>query len=236
MKRNLLAAGVAATALFAAAPAHAAYSEHCDTETLQSMAPEGVTVAFASREVFADRDDVYKDENWGCHVYGYVTNTDPGPNRVLFTLALPDNFSGRIVFLGIGGAAGKLPKLEPRLLAKGYALAGTDAGTGAKSIADFSFMADEAKLTDFMWRGVKTSAAATQAITRRYYDKDRIYRYISGCSGGGQMGLGNARRFGGESFDGFLVRRRSSPRSTCQTSCALRLTCRTGPRPGFRPS
>lgn len=200
-----LAAGAAAMAIFAAAPAHAAFSEHCDTETLQSMAPEGVTVAFAAREVFADRDDVYKDENWGCHVYGYVTNTDPGPNKVLFTLALPDNFTGRIVFLGIGGAAGKLPKMEQRLLAKGYALAGTDAGTGAKSIADFSFMADEAKLTDFMWRGVKTSAAATQAIAKRYYAKDRIYRYISGCSGGGQMGLGNARRFGGESFDGFLV-------------------------------
>jgi len=32
-----------------------------------------------------------------------------------------------------------------------------------------------------------------------------MYRYVSGCSGGGQMGLGNARRFGGTNFDGFLV-------------------------------
>jgi len=205
MRKRWVAAGLAVSLLFGAAPAHAAYSERCDTETLQAMAGDDVTVAFATREVFADRDDVYKDENWGCHVYGYVTTRDPGPNKVLFTLAMPDNFSGRYVFLGIGGAAGKLPKMEQRLLAKGYALAGTDAGTGAKSIADFSFMSDEAKLTDFMWRGVRTSAEATQAIARRYYAREKIYRYISGCSGGGQMGLGNARRFGGEDFDGFLV-------------------------------
>ncbi|MDG2003500.1 MAG: tannase/feruloyl esterase family alpha/beta hydrolase [Novosphingobium sp.] len=205
MRKWWIKGGLLVSLFLGTAPAHAAYSESCDTEAVQAMAPDGVTVAFATREVFADRDDVYKEANWGCHVYGYVTNTDPGPNKVLFTLALPDNYTGRYVFLGIGGAAGKLPKMERRLLAKGYALAGTDAGTAAKSIADFSFMSDEAKLTDFIWRGVKTSSAATQAITRRYYGKDKLYRYISGCSGGGQMGLGNARRFGGENFDGFLV-------------------------------
>lgn len=204
MRKFMLAAS---TALFAlsAAPALAAPSEGCSTEAVQAMAPPGTTVAMAVREVFADRDEVYSDENWGCRVSGWVTNQNPGPNRVLFNLTLPDNFNGRYLYLGIGGAAGKIPEMPQRLLAKGYALAGSDGGTGAKSIADFSFMSDPARLTDFMWRGVQSSADATQAIARAYYRREKIWRYISGCSGGGQMGLGNARRFGGQNFDGFLV-------------------------------
>lgn len=164
-----------------------------------------VIIAMAVREVFADREEVYSDENWGCRVSGWVTNENPGPNRVKFNLLLPDNFNGRYLYLGVGGAAGKIPEMPQRLLAQGYALAGSDAGTGARSIADFSFMSDQARLTDFMWRGVQSSARATQAMARLYYGRPKIWRYISGCSGGGQMGLGNARRFGGQDFDGFLV-------------------------------
>lgn len=206
MHNRNLAAGITAIVLAAwATPALAAPSENCSTEALQAMAPAGTTISLAGREVFADREDVYSDENWGCRVSGYVTNENPGPNKVYFSLTLPDNFNGRYLYLGIGGAAGKIPNMPQRLLAQGYALAGSDAGTGAKSVADFSFMADMARLTDFMWRGVKTSAQATQIMTRAYYKRPKVWRYISGCSGGGQMGLGNARRFGGEDFDGFLV-------------------------------
>jgi Tannase and feruloyl esterase len=183
----------------------AAPSDNCTTAALQVLAPQKVIVAMAAREVFADREEVYSDENWGCRVTGWVITENPGPNRVLFTLMLPDNFNGRYLYLGVGGAAGKIPEMPQRLLAKGYALAGSDAGTGAKSIADFSFMSDPARLTDFMWRGVQSSAQATQAMARLYYNRPKIWRYISGCSGGGQMGLGNARRFGGQDFDGFLV-------------------------------
>lgn len=205
MKLIALAVAAIGLATMMAGPAAAEPSELCDTETLQAMSPVGTTVAIAVRQVFADREDVYSNESWGCKVSGYVTNVNPGPNRVFFSLALPDTFNGRYLYLGIGGAAGKIPHFPQTLLAEGYALAGSDAGTGAKSIADFRFMSDEARLTDFLWRGVQSSAQATQAITRTYYDRENIYRYISGCSGGGQMGLGNARRFGGRNFDGFLV-------------------------------
>jgi Tannase and feruloyl esterase len=202
MRHLMLAVAIAA---FHSAPAFAAPSEGCNTDAVQAMAPPGTTVAMAVREVFADRDEVYAEENWGCRVSGWVTNQNPGPNRVMFNLTLPDNFNGRYVYLGIGGAAGKIPNMPQRLLARGFALAGSDGGTGAKSIADFSFMSDPARLTDFMWRGVQSSAEATQAITRAYYRREKLWRYISGCSGGGQMALGNARRFGGQNFDGFLV-------------------------------
>jgi hypothetical protein len=168
-------------------------SENCDIASLQKMAPADTTIAFAARE-----------GQQTCRVNGWVTTQNPGPNRVLFGLTLPPAFNGRYLFLGVGGAAGHLPVPSQSLLAKGYALAGTDAGTGAKTIADFGFKNDPAKHADFLWRGVQSSARATQAITRAYYQREKIGRYISGCSGGGQMGLSNAIRFGGENFDGFI--------------------------------
>lgn len=168
-------------------------SERCDTETMQAMAPAGTTVAFAARE------------GGGCRVHGYVTTTNPGPNRVLFVLAMPDRFNGRYVYLGVGGAAGQLPTIPSGLWGKGYALAGSDGGSGAKNGADFGFMNDPGKAADFMGRGVQVTAAATQQIARTYYRRDKMTRLISGCSGGGQMGLTNSRRFGGANFDGFLV-------------------------------
>jgi feruloyl esterase len=194
-----LRAWVAVSVLALASPGPAAAadatlpSESCDRDAIQLLAPKDTTISFAAREPGVI-----------CHVNGYVTTQNPGPNRVLFVLALPDNFNGRYVYLGVGGAAGQLPAIKPSLIAKGYALAGSDAGTGARTIADFSFKSNPAKLVDFQWRAVKSSALATQQITRAYYRRGKIMRYISGCSGGGQMGMSNAIRFGGENFDGFI--------------------------------
>ena len=158
------------------------------------MAPADTTVSFAARE------------GGGCRVVGFVTTRNPGPNKVLFTIGLPDNFNGRYLYLGVGGAAGELPVLRSSLLAKGYALAGSDGGTGAKNGSDFSFRKDPAKEADFLGRGVHVTAVATQHIARNYYKPARpIRRYISGCSGGGQMGLRNALQNGTQDFEGFIV-------------------------------
>lgn len=168
-------------------------SEQCDTESMQKLAPADTTIGFAARE------------GQICRVGGYVTTQNPGPNRVLFALALPNSFNGRYVYLGVGGAGGQVPVLTPSLLERGFALAGSDAGTGAKSGNDYRFQSDPAKSLDYAYRGVRVTAAATQQITRAYYKRDTVHRYISGCSAGGVMGMTNARRFGDADFDGFLV-------------------------------
>jgi hypothetical protein len=186
-------AGLVLTAACALRLPAAVPSEAYDTETVQSMAPADTTVTAAVREAGL------------CRVSGYATTRDPGPNKVLFVLGLPDKFIGRYTYLGVGGAAVYLPTFPAGLLAKGYALAGSNAGTGSTNTCDFSFKSNPAKYTDSLWRGVRTSASATQQITKAYYKRDSIHRYLSGCSGGGQMGLGNALRFGGENFDGFIV-------------------------------
>jgi hypothetical protein len=199
-KASGLALLVAGMLCGASAPAFAQQapsspSDNCDTESVQKMAPADTTVAFAAREGGGGL----------CRVVGYVTTNDPSPNRVLFTLGLPSRFTGRYVYLGVGGSAGNLPMLRPELLAKGYAVSGSDGGSGSKSTFDFSFRSNPAREKDFLGRGVHVVAQATQAITRAYYNRPKIYRYISGCSGGGQMGLTNALRFGAEDFDGFVV-------------------------------
>ena len=103
-------AGVALAGIIGASAGAAAPSESCDTETVRSMAPADTTVAFAAREFGGT-----------CRVHGYVTTRDPGPNKVLFVLMLPDNFNGRYLYQGVGGAAGSLPSVPVNLLRRGYA-------------------------------------------------------------------------------------------------------------------
>ena len=194
---------VVAPLALAVAPAQAAPSEACDTETIQALAPADTVVSFAAREF-----------GGGCRVHGYVTTNDPKPNRVLFVLMLPDDYNGRYLYLGVGGSAGALPTVPSELYRRGYVIAGSDGGTGAKTIADFSFQRDPARALDFAGRGVHVTARATQAIAAAYYRRRPVGRYISGCSGGGQMGLTNAMRFGREDFDGFIVGATPMPGST----------------------
>lgn len=147
-----------------------------------------------------------------CLVEGYVTTKNPGPNRVNFILQLPQNkyWNGRYFFIGLGGAAGRTPRMSEapfgNPLVSGFAVAGTD--TGHQSFLlnplDWSFLSDEAKTVDHVHRGAHVSAVATQAITRAYYGVDRMYRYHSGCSGGGRMGVMAAIHHP-EDYDGLLI-------------------------------
>ena len=203
IKAKLLACGGALLAGLAATSAHAAPSENCNTETVQALAPADTTVQFA-----------YREFGGGCRVHGYVTTQNPAPNKVMFVLMLPDEYNGRYLYIGVGGAAGVLPTVPSELYRRGYIIAGSDGGTGAKTGADFSFKSNPAKAADFAGRGVHVSAQATQAIASAYYKRRPAGRYITGCSGGGQMGLTNAMRFGKQDFDGFIVGATPLPGST----------------------
>jgi feruloyl esterase len=163
---------------------------------MQKIAPADTTVAFAARR---------GGDNPACTVYGHVTTRDPGPNRVVFSLTLPERSKGRFLFIGVGGAGGFLPEIPANLVQQGYAIAGTDKGTDAANGADFSFMADPAKALDADHRGLHVTAQATQAMTKAYYGGAKFYRYMTGCSGGGHMGMNAARYYGREDFDGIIA-------------------------------
>src|SRR5690606_24091305 len=69
---------------------------------------------------------------------------------------------------------------------------------------DWGFLTDPAKAEDHIHRAMHVTAVATQAITRTYYDSDTLYRYMSGCSGGGRMATESITRHP-EDFDGVLL-------------------------------
>lgn len=143
-----------------------------------------------------------------CRIDGYVTTTDPGPNRVNFRLQLPDkDWNGRYYFIGMGATAGfvptdsQVPAGNPLL--QGFAVAGTD--TGQQNRANWRFIGENpAQAVDYIHRGGHVTATATQQITRKYYGRDKIWRYHAGCSGGGRMGM-EALAHHPEDYDGVLL-------------------------------
>jgi feruloyl esterase len=167
----------------------------CDVHDLKAVVPADTTLVSAAT---ASTPVHY------CRVDGYVITTDPGPNRVNFMVALPDArlFKGRYFFIGLGGTAGYVPNPPADLLRAGYAVAGTDTGTTAT--LDWKFMINHAKALDHDRRGGHVAAVATQAITKAYYHTGRLFRYHSGCSGGGRMGTRAATYYPND-YDGIII-------------------------------
>jgi len=83
-------------------------------------------------------------------------------------------------------------------------VAGSDTGHQNGSL-DWSFLGkSEAKALDHRNRGAHVSTVAAQAITKAYYNADELYRYHSGCSGGGRMGMEAILNYP-EDYDGVLL-------------------------------
>ncbi|WP_312551499.1 tannase/feruloyl esterase family alpha/beta hydrolase [Massilia sp.] len=176
----------------------------CSTGSLQAGAA-GATLTAASL-VTASNGTSY------CRVDGHITTQGPAAtsNQVKFIVAMPQSFKARYFFAGEGGSAGFIPAPDEKLLAGGYAFAGSDAGSPTPGL-DWMFAADRTKATDYDQRGVHVSAATTQSLVSAYYGlKDaananrKMYRYFDGCSGGGRMGLVAASAYP-DDFDGFVV-------------------------------
>ena len=137
-----------------------------------------------------------------CEVLGHIMTQNPGPNRVEFSVMMPDQrFGKRFYFVGEGAAAGFVPTArvgDPlntgylattlKLLSDGFVVAGSD--TGHKGMMwDFGVGNPAARL-DHGNRGAHLATVAAQSITKAYYamGSDKLYRYHLGCSGGGRMG------------------------------------------------
>ncbi|MDB5687509.1 MAG: hypothetical protein JWR77_2098 [Rhizorhabdus sp.] len=186
--------------LIAMSPALAAEgNDKCSVASIQAMTSPDATIVSAS-EVAQPVPH--------CKIDGYVTTDNPGPNRVNFRLQLPDEgWNGRYYFIGMGATAGYVPNDSQipagNPIIKGFAVAGTD--TGQQNRADWRFIGtNPAQAVDYIHRGAHVSAVATQKITRKYYDREKIWRYHSGCSGGGRMGM-EALAHHPEDYDGILL-------------------------------
>jgi feruloyl esterase len=202
----LVAAGVYAGSLGAQTAAQSASSPAapalpgCSLEAIRALAPAGTTINAVERLATPVRH---------CRIDGYVTTTNPGPNKNNFRIQLPDKelWTNRFFFIGLGGSGGYVPTDSEvpggNPLVMGFAVAGTDKGHTTDQL-DWSFGNDPAKALDNAHRGAHVTTVAAQAITRAYYGASKMYRYETGCSGGGDMGM-KAMQFYPNDYDGVLL-------------------------------
>jgi feruloyl esterase len=139
-----------------------------------------------------------------CRVDGVVRTSDPGPNTVGFMVALPQAWNGRYLMVVPGGSAGYVVNPSNEHLQLGYAVASTDKGSHSTGALDMSFRSDPGRSEDYAHRGAHVAAVATQSITRSYYGRQRLPRYLMGCSGGGLSTLMEAERYP-QDADGFIA-------------------------------
>lgn len=196
MKRPLLATAVVA-ALIGSPTALARTS--CDLESIKAIAPADANI---------DSVEAIASPVPHCKIDGHIITTNPGPNQVNWRLQLPDEgWQNRYYFIALGGSAGYVPS-ESQIpagnpLRAGFAVAGTDTGRQGSG-GDWRFLSDEAKALDHNHRAAHVTAVATQALTKAYYDNDKLYRYTSGCSGGGRMSVQAIENYPND-YDGVVL-------------------------------
>mgnify|MGYP001619987716 CR=1 FL=1 len=191
MRGLLIAFGLVSWAAAGSALAQSACSAH----ELQRLAPRGVTVLAAKSVPAGGKLPVH------CLVDANVAT--PG-NVVDFRLGLPSSWNRKLLFIGVGGFAGSMGRLELGL-ERGYATATTDTGHHGSSGTDAGWALDHRpKEIDYGHRGTHVSVVASRQLTRAYYGANPKYAYFNGCSNGGRQALMEAQRYP-DDFDGIIA-------------------------------
>jgi feruloyl esterase len=180
-----------------------AVKDSCNVADISTLAPADTTIVAASR---------LQGPVPHCKIEGYVTTTNPGPNRVNFVLNLPDKstWNQRFYFANQGGSGGSVPTAAQHPsgdpLTAGFAWAATD--KGHSNVGDVGVSGDwekdPAKALDNFHRGAHVVTVSAQMITKAYYGVGKMFRYAGGCSGGGAMGHFSIQ-YHPEDYDGVLL-------------------------------
>jgi feruloyl esterase len=119
-----------------------------------------------------------------------------------FELRLPAQWNGKFFFQGGGGmdgvvrpAVGGMPNWSstaPAALARGYAVASTDAGHEGQ---DGSFGKDQQARIDYYYNAIEEVTQVSKLIIETYYGTAAKRSYFVGCSNGGRQALIAAQRF-----------------------------------------
>lgn len=138
-----------------------------------------------------------------CRVAGTILAT--AESDIRFELWLPEQWNGKFMQTGNGGAAGSIvydSLVEPLL--RGYAVANTDTGHQGAA-GDFAWAANQPqKLVDYQYRAVHELTVAGKALAAAHYGRPADRSYFVGCSTGGRQGLKEAQRYP-EDYDGIVA-------------------------------
>jgi feruloyl esterase len=203
--------------MIAAAPASA--SQPCTVTALSNLVP-GVTVNSAVSMPAKPPAPAF------CQVSGFVKTTGFGApdGSADFQFALPDNWNGKFLFIGVGGFAGNPsptgaapnPVDAAEALPLGFATGTTDEGhrdllpAGAPSSTDGSWailapgVPNQAALTDYFFRATHEVTVAGKRFTQAFFGSRLKRAYYEGCSNGGRQAYVEATHFP-EDFDGIIA-------------------------------
>jgi len=161
-------------------------------------APEGVV--FSAPPAWIESGELPKY----CRVTGTIVE------RVKFEMRLPEKWSGRFMMAGCGGFCGALIPDKPghsnainEALKRGYAAISHDSGHQAKSW-ETHWSQDSEALELWAHKALPVVSNAGTALATAMYQQEPSYKYFSGCSNGGRMGLVAAQRYPGL-FDGIAA-------------------------------
>lgn len=154
-----------------------------------------------------------------CRVAGTIRAT--AESDIRFELWLPEQWNGKFMQTGNGGAAGAIDLVslvDP--LSRGYAVANTDTGHQGAG-GDFAWAAGQPqKLVDYQYRAVHELTVAGKALTALRYGRQADRAYWVGCSTGGRQGLKEAQRYP-EDYDGIVA---GAPASNWSALMALSIS------------
>jgi hypothetical protein len=218
--RSTLAPAAAALALLAACgggsdePASPAAAAEAACTALAQKAPESTTLTAAYNAASAVTVGGTALAAH-CVVDGKTnarTGVDGKPYAIGFRLRMPDDWNGRLVFVGGGGNDGSVgnatgpnvgtpPSGLVPALQKGWAVVSTDGGhTGGSA----EFALDPQARIDHAYNAYDKTAVNAKALINARYGKAADRSYFTGCSGGGRQGMMFTQRFPSY-FDGVVV-------------------------------
>jgi pimeloyl-ACP methyl ester carboxylesterase len=161
-------------------------------------APEGVV--FGTRPEWVEAVPLPKF----CRARGTING------RVQFEMRLPEKWNGRFMMAGCGGFCGELLPDKPgysnsinEALKRGYAAISHDGGHQARSW-ETDWATDGEALELWAHKILPVVANVGSQLATSMYGERPHYRYFSGCSNGGRLGLMAAQRYP-DLFDGIAA-------------------------------
>tara|TARA_R110001599_G_scaffold353459_2_gene592805 strand:+ start:57195 stop:58787 length:1593 start_codon:yes stop_codon:yes gene_type:complete len=198
--KSLLAVLVAVTFFFGG---HAAGEE---IDTMSRAADACSTLVAPSGVVFTASPAWVEDTVLPkyCRVNGTING------RINFEMRLPEKWSGRFMMAGCGGFCGALIPDKPghsnainEALKRGYAAISHDSGHQAQSW-ETQWAQDREALELWAYKSLPVVTELGTRLATAMYEQAPRYKYFSGCSNGGRMGLMAAQRYPGL-FDGIAA-------------------------------
>ena len=151
-----------------------------------------------------------------CLVSGAIHPVDPEAPDILFNLALPTDWNGKVMMLGGGGFNGSIPNVlgnvpagptdQPAPIGRGYAVFASDSGHQANDYAsqDGAFALNQEAERNFGGDALKKTRDAAVYLIEDHYRREIDQHYFAGGSTGGREALAAITRWP-DDWDGAIA-------------------------------